>query len=560
MVNPSDRSNSRDRILIVESDPTVSDLIGRQALQAVGYQVQVATDAASAIARALQWSPDLILVDLNLPGLSGKDLLVALASQGVQTPMIILAARGMEADVIQAFRLGASDYLPLPAREAEVVNAVNRVLQQVHDRRERDRLAQQLQQANHDLQSRVRELTTIFALGKAMTSVTEQSVLLEKILDSAVRITQADLGWFLLRDDTEKPFAIVAEQNLPPTLGVRLNQPWDDGISSLVAMSGEVLAIYGEPLKRFKISFLGLAALIVPIKAQKKVIGLLVMMRRQPAPFSPSEQHLLEALADYASISLVNARLFRAVEERARSLQKMAEASQISDKIHDELTRLVKKSLTGPLRAAQLSLEQLARDPLARWRPEQRQQLSSVQDQLLLSQQIVDAAAPLNRPKEISEWGPVDLVDQIHAALRRLQPFAQRSGVLLSPDVPGGVVGVPADPMLVGQVLEGVISNAIKFSDTGGTVLVRLEKSETNTAHLVISNTGRILDAREAVKALDEQKAASPPLASGAGRFGGLGIRLSLVKEIVTQLNGKIWIDSQATKGTALHIQLPLAR
>ena len=132
-------ANSRDRILIVESEPAVSDLIGRQALGAVGYQVQVATDATSAIAKSLQWAPDLMLVDLSLPGLSGKDLLVALASQGIHTPLIIIARRGDEADLIQTFRLGAADYLLLPAREAEVVNAVNRVLQQVHDRRERER-------------------------------------------------------------------------------------------------------------------------------------------------------------------------------------------------------------------------------------------------------------------------------------------------------------------------------------------------------------------------------------------------------------------------------------
>lgn len=93
-------ANSRDRILVVESDPAVSDLIGRQALQAVGYQVQVATDATSAIAKSLQWAPDLMLVDLSLPGLSGKDLLVALASQGMHIPLIIIARRGTEADLI----------------------------------------------------------------------------------------------------------------------------------------------------------------------------------------------------------------------------------------------------------------------------------------------------------------------------------------------------------------------------------------------------------------------------------------------------------------------------
>ena len=349
----------------------------------MGYQVQVATDASSAISKALQWAPDLILVDLNLPGLSGKDLLIALASQGIQTPLIILAQRGMEADLIQTFRLGAADYLLLPAREAEVVNAVNRVLKQVHDRHERDRLAQQLQQANQELQSRVRELTTIFGLGKAMTSVTDQAVLLEKTLEAAIHVTQADLGWFLLREDVDRPFLVAAVNNLPPALGVRINQPWDDGISSLVAMSGEPLAIHGDPLKRFKISSLGTAALIMPIKAQKKVIGLLVMLRKAANPFGSSEQHLVNALADYASISLVNARLFRAVEERARSLQTVADSAMIGEKVKNEILLAVKKELSAPSQAGLAALDTLIKDPISRLRPEMRQQVASAQDQFI---------------------------------------------------------------------------------------------------------------------------------------------------------------------------------
>ncbi|RPJ43175.1 MAG: response regulator, partial [Chloroflexi bacterium] len=470
-------ANSRDRILIVESDPAVSDLVGRQALQAVGYQVQVAIDATAAISKSLQWAPDLMLVDLSLPGLSGKDLLVALASQGVQTPLIIMARRGAEADIIQTFRLGAADYLLLPAREAEVVNAVNRVLQQVHDRRERDRLSQQLQQANQELQSRVRELTTIFALGKAMTSVTDQAILFEKILEGAIRATQADLGWFLLRDDVDRPFIVVAEKGLPGALGVRLNQPWDDGISSLVAMSGEPLTIHGEPLKRFKISGLGMAALIVPIKIQKKVIGLLVMLRKQANPFGLSEQHLLDALADYASISLVNARLFRAVEERAYSLQRLAESAQIGEKVKIENLRMVRKELTGPVSSALAALLQLSKDPTIRLRPDQRQQLAVAQDNLLDIQQIAEAITPLQFFKSAPDRPVVNLADLVSQSLRRLQNPARRGGVIFATDIPSAPMLVRADEGLIAQVLDGVISNAVKYSNAGSQIQVCLEKT-----------------------------------------------------------------------------------
>ncbi len=602
-------ANSRDRILIVESEPAISDLIGRQALQAVGYQVQVATDATSAIARALQWAPDLLLVDLSLPGLSGKDLLVALASPGVQTPLIILARRGSEADIIQTFRLGAADYLLLPAREAEVVNAVNRVLKQVHDRRERERLAQQLQQANQDLQSRVRELTTIFALGKAMTSVTDQAALYDRVLEGGIRITQADLGWLLLREDAERPFLVVAEKNLPPALGVRLYQPWDDGISSLVAMSGEPLTINGEALKRFKISSLGLSALIVPVKAQKKVIGLLVMLRKQPAPFAVSEQHLLEALADYASISLVNARLFRAVEDRARSLQQLADTAQVGEKVKNEILRIVKKELARPVSSALAALLQLSKDPTFRLRPDQRQHLATVQDGLLDVQQIAEAITPLRVLKSVGDRSPVDLADLLGQSLRRLQPYAGRAGITLTPDIPTGAVPVSVNGDLIAQALDGAICSAIKAGGAGEQARVCLQKMSESAAsagttaapaasterssagavglpavrarlavpaasssaeallavpaaHLLVISPNTVLSPNAVETAFAEPAAGRPVASNKAGtaeRFGGLGISLYMVKEIVSRYGGKIWIESRAGKGTTLHILLPLA-
>jgi DNA-binding response OmpR family regulator len=75
-----------ERILIVENDPRIADLIGRQSLKPLGYQVTIVGDASSALKHALQTPPDLILANINLPGLSGKDLLAAFNSQNIKSP------------------------------------------------------------------------------------------------------------------------------------------------------------------------------------------------------------------------------------------------------------------------------------------------------------------------------------------------------------------------------------------------------------------------------------------------------------------------------------------
>ena len=144
-------ASTGDRILLVENDPEISDIVARQTLRAVGYQVDVVEDSSAAIKSLLETPPDLIIVDLNIPGLSAKDMLVALNAQGVTTPLLVIAGKGQEQDVIQAFRLGAADYLMWPARDAEVVSVVERVLQRVHEQHDRQRLDLKLNETNQEL-------------------------------------------------------------------------------------------------------------------------------------------------------------------------------------------------------------------------------------------------------------------------------------------------------------------------------------------------------------------------------------------------------------------------
>ena len=292
----------KDRILIVENKPEISDFLANQALATSNYQVFQVADASSAINKTVQINPDLIISNLNLPGLSGKDLLIALSSHGITPPTIMLASDGQEADIIQAFRLGAADYITWPVRETEVILVVERLLKQVHDRRDHIALENQLRITNQQLQQRVKELTAIFSIGKAVTSITNHKILFEKILQISAQVSQSNLGWFLMRQEEKgKHFLLVSQYNMPEIFMSKLHKAWDDGISQLVAISGETLNISGDPIKRFKVKVLGESIIIVPIKIQRQVMGLLVLMRKQPEPFSQSEQRLLEAVADYAS-------------------------------------------------------------------------------------------------------------------------------------------------------------------------------------------------------------------------------------------------------------------
>jgi DNA-binding response OmpR family regulator len=380
-----------ERILIIESDPDVSDLIARQALKPLGYQVVIAPDSSNAIRQAIQFQPDVIIVNLAMPGLSGKDILVALSSQDMSIPMIVLAERGMEPDVIHAFRLGASDYLMLPVREAEIVSCVERALKQVREVRAREKLDAQIKQTNAELQRRVRELSTIFAVGRAVISITDQRVLFEKIVEAIITVTEADLGWLTLKDEKNKVFLLASHRGLPEAWAKKLGQPLDDGLSSLVAMSAEILDIHGDPLQKFKISALGKAAMVVPVKARKEAIGLLTVVRRADRPFGESEHTLANAIADYASISLVNAHLFRALSQNAETAQALAKGK------NDQL-QILRQEIQTNLTTVLYPLDLMLGEKMGTLTIEQKQALTSMQ--VSIKRLVMQVNQQITQPKK----------------------------------------------------------------------------------------------------------------------------------------------------------------
>lgn len=385
-------ASSGDRILLVEHDPEISDLIARQALRSAGYQVDVVSDSSAAIKRSVQSPPDLIIANMNLPGLSAKDLLIALASQGVTTPLLVIARKGQEQEIIQAFRLGAADYLLWPARDAEVIAAVERVLSRVHELRDRQRLDLKLSETNQQLQRRARELTAIVNIGKAVISITDQRTVLQRIVDGAVQVTDATMAWLLLRSDESKSFLLAAQHGLPEVWAKKMNTPLDDGISSLVALSGESLSIEGEPLLKFRVANFGKAACAVPVRIQKEVIGTLVAVRKDLRPFEKIEETLLEAVADYASLYLVNTRLFRALNDTRQ-------VSREVEKRQNAAVQSIRGAIMEDLKAATYPIDLLLTEMTGNLSGHQREALKTARAAL---QRMARASEKTTPPAPIS--------------------------------------------------------------------------------------------------------------------------------------------------------------
>jgi len=313
-----------EKVLVVDDNSEVLDLIVNQALKTAGYETRVTNDVNGAISELSKFQPDLLIASLHLKGLNAKDLLAMMRSQNNPLPVIVVAEEGQEQKVIQAFRLGAVDSIQWPAHEPEVINVVERCLEQIHIKREREALSDNLHRVNETLKQRVDDLVAVYNMGRSVTSITDLTLLFNTILENGLKVSHADIGWMLVLDEPSHRFVLEAYSNLPESFSAYLHKPWDDGISSIVAQSGKPYNAMGETLVDRKIGFLGKSVLIVPIKVRGQIRGVIVTMRKKAEAFTRNEQALLEALTDYASIALVNAFLLDSVKERAKRWEKSA--------------------------------------------------------------------------------------------------------------------------------------------------------------------------------------------------------------------------------------------
>ncbi len=118
------------RILVIEDDPDISDLLGLH-LKDVGAQITIVQDGQSGLQHALDDAWDLIMLDLQLPGMDGLDICRALRAQAAYVPVMMLTSRSTELDRVLGLEIGADDYLVKPFSIAELKARIKALLRRV---------------------------------------------------------------------------------------------------------------------------------------------------------------------------------------------------------------------------------------------------------------------------------------------------------------------------------------------------------------------------------------------------------------------------------------------
>lgn len=352
-----------EEILIVDDSEQICAMLANYVLPELGFKAQIANTGRQGFARLRQKLPDLILLDLQLPDISGLDLLRLIAQEGYDVPVILMTAHGSEGVAVEAFRLGARNYLIKPFSDTEARGVIDQALRERRLQRERDRLLRNLQQ-------RVQELTVFYSIGKSVSALMGLEELLERIVEAGVYITRAEEGFLLLRDEGRDELYLRAAKNMGEQRAQHLRMPINDSLAGQVVRTGKSVrldkASNGSVLK-VKTGFFVHSIIQVPLIVGSHVIGVLAVDNQvSDRVFTDNDQYLLSALADYAAIAIENARLYQQVkqsEERYRDLFTNAYDLIFTLDSHLNIVSINKagQQLTG------YSLDELRGQPLSRF-------------------------------------------------------------------------------------------------------------------------------------------------------------------------------------------------
>jgi DNA-binding response OmpR family regulator len=179
------------RILVVEDNADLAYGL-RNNLEIDGHDVVVAEDGREGLERARDAAPDLVILDLMLPGLDGYRVLQALRGERCEVPVLILTARGEEADKVLGFRLGADDYVTKPFGLLELLARVRALLRRSGSPMEErgverfgqvvvDPAARTVHRGGAEVQLTPKELDLLLALIRRRGAVASRASLLKEV-------------------------------------------------------------------------------------------------------------------------------------------------------------------------------------------------------------------------------------------------------------------------------------------------------------------------------------------------------------------------------------------
>jgi len=288
----------------------------------------------------------------------------------------------------------------------------------------------------------------------------------------------------------------------------------------------------------------------LPLMTKGEVFAALIIASRRPDAYGRRELALLEQVSTQISGAIDNARLYRL--ERKQRLE-LEEQAQIRSQFIAALTHELQSPLTSMLASGGLLAEQVQKDypaPVVRLAQNILDSCHSLEAKL---GELFDLAKGEVGILEL-ELEPLDPLPLLQDVASRFSPVIQSKGQSFTLDSPPSLPWIKADGERLEQVLTNLLSNATKFTLKGGNIVLRAQKRGNDLVIQVQDNGIGIPE--------EKQRRLFEPYYRARvdeHKFPGLGLGLTLCKQLVELHGGKIWVKSEEGKGSTFSFSLPLA-
>jgi PAS domain S-box-containing protein len=520
-------------VLLVDDSPTVL-LQMRKTLEQAGFIVEEASNGAETLAVFPRLKPDLVLLDVMMPGLDGFETCERLRRlpNGTRTPVIMITSLDDIHSINRAYEVGATDFVTKPINAVILKHRLrymmraNRALQELYHNEE------VLQQTHAELERRVADRTAALELS---TLRLQQEVQERQRAEEELRDAHAHLS-FLIENS---PLAVI---EWDAQMRVRR---WSPQAEQMFGWTAE--EVLGKHFREWQ---------FVPQEEADSVDHLVASLQTDNKPRSVSHNRTYRKDGVIVECEWYNSVLHGAsglVESILSLIQDVTERQE-TERLKDELVSTVSHELRTPLTSLRGFAELMLKRSFSPQK--QREFLSIIHKESIRLTNLINDFLDIQRMesgRQVYHFAAVDLPAFMRDTLALF--LSEDSPHQFHLHVPTPVPPVRADQDCLRQVLTNLLSNAVKFSPKGGGITLGAALREDSVV-VSVADQG-IGIPQEAFPHLfskffrvDNQETRS---------IGGTGLGLALIKKIVEDHAGQVWVKSQVDVGSTFFFTLPLA-
>ena len=421
-----------------------------------------------------------------------------------------------------------------------------------------DRLEQQVKERTAELAQSVEELRALGDVSQAVNSTIDLETVLSTIVAKAVQLSGTEAGAIYVFDAASQEFRLRATYGMDDAIIAELrDRHVQIGESAIGEAARQRLPVQISDVQNDQSALVldvivraGFRALLtVPLLGADRIVGALVVRRREPGAFPQHTVELLQTFAAQSVLAIENANLFTEVEEKSHQLEM---ASQHKSQFLANMSHELRTPLNAVLGYTELILDDVygempekARVVLDRIQRNGKHLLGLINDVLDLSK--IEAG---QLTLALAAYSMGEVVASVHSAVELL---AREKHIALKIELASDLPPAHGDGRKLTQVLLNLVGNAIKFTDEGEVAIKALAANGSITVS--VRDLGPGITEVDQAKIFQEFQQADLAITR---EKGGTGLGLTISKRIVELHGGRIWVESRPGEGSTFSFTLPV--